>query len=677
MLRSASNDSAACLCEATGTTYLRPRMATKKGTQAMFDKKLLGIAVLLLVTLVYSQPSYAIPNPFQDLVNEWKKAVNSAKSKLSSAEKEVINAMEALAQTTNVRNSIKASLAQAKKDLAAAEKRLSILSAERRRISASVTSFTSKVQDLDGEVKELGESLRKLRGDLLAQELIAYKLNTPVKLDFNLSTNSYFVDIQIAQGLNYDTKKVDAILAGQVELPTINPLDAAASASGFHTSISSDYKSYRNGLFQKHGAGNVYVASERFVDWAGPERLAESGIKSLVGSSKDVAQDAKAMLELEYQDLVAWFRVQGQLNAELLAAEMLECLLQGKTPSFGTSDVKAEVSKVNYTYSAEHRGFSKIPQVMILKKAGVKIPEAKATQSMPHICFAIIVKRAPSESPAIDNAKKWLKSFQTVDMDDVLTAVAKHGGDQLGKVLKLAGGGAAAENEIKRSISERVRKELGMSSSEMNSFFATPDPVIDLKSTTVGDRLKRLFDEIALGNRGSASIESFELELPTMRLIARIQLTHEHSWGTVAEASREVSKALGGASVSVTDFLDDNVRNSIKSFEDKIGSVTASLNKAKKSLKDAQGNLVSIDKKITAAKTKVSSLNGAVGRISKQLAIAEARVRNASIRVESAAKLERDARNAWSRAEGELRTALKKFNDWRPHLPPIPIPNPF
>src|SRR5262249_28519778 len=107
----------------------------------------------------------------------------------------------------------------------------------------------------------------------LNHKVVAYDFTTKGSVTANFLTGSYYGDLDAGLGASFDTNQLDSLLAGQIPIPKIDPIQAATQAVGLHTVISSSYNTVRDS-YLKGSRGTTYFASERFVNWASPRTVA-------------------------------------------------------------------------------------------------------------------------------------------------------------------------------------------------------------------------------------------------------------------------------------------------------------------------------------------------------------------------------------------------------------------
>ncbi|MFO0878274.1 MAG: hypothetical protein U0840_13060 [Gemmataceae bacterium] len=160
-----------------------------------------------------------------------------------------------------------------------------------------------------------------------------YSVTQTAKVSYDLRRRE--VDFNIDLGPlapRISTKTVKALADGDVvkALESAGP-EAINKIVKFERK--NDYDKIRSELRRKHGDRNVYLASYRFVDWAGSSTIGKylvDGALTGPGVWPKIMKDAQEMAAKELPDLVAWLESLGQKEARRMA----EKLLTGQRPSW-------------------------------------------------------------------------------------------------------------------------------------------------------------------------------------------------------------------------------------------------------------------------------------------------------------------------------------------------------
>lgn len=577
-----------------------------KGSLLPIGAEVLGVVMkrhivrTLFCTILLVFSGSAIAQSLQDLWDEvarWEREVRNGEDRLRDAEAVVRDAEATFSRVSEAPNaarqevnSIGRQLSDARSNLTSLERGLNNARNRASSASGTVDEWKTKASSAAKQAKELQERL-------LATELIAYDFTTPLTLTFNTSTGAFFLDLDLGSGLKYDTKKLQALLAGDIQLPEVNPVEAAATAVAVEVEQRSDYRRFRDDLYGKYPGGSVYVASERFVRWAGLERFGEGGLKCLAASCDDVAKDALAILELEYADIVAWLRALGEQEAERQAVLALNSILDGKAPDMTITELRATVTTLPVEYVATLRGTKSIPSEITDKVTGGKGTIDEVTGPVPHLAFSLAIDRAADLQAPREQALQWIRNGRTEPYKNMVEVIrsGSGGGGALGKLLSDAGGAGQFAGNLSASLRQRFHSAFGLDEAELVRLFSSSLPVIDLKESPAGSEIRNIFQNAVIGNDGSVTLDALDLELSCLRISMRANLRHRHSWGSVKEAAQELVKWGYGKRLVAEELLGaadrealSKARDAAKAASDRFAAVTNELNTALEAVNAAE-----------------------------------------------------------------------------------------
>lgn len=405
-------------------------------------------------------------------------------------------------------------------------------------VSATAQTITDKGKKAwaDGKAA-VGTAVKDLKG-VLAQEIIAYQVDSGGKLTFNLQTGGYYAGVELVKGVTLDTERLRDWMNGKMTLPEVTPVTAAASLVGLKTDTSSDYEAVRNSEYTAHGGANVYFSSSRFADWAGPQTLARltalTALGGTVGANQTLAE-VKSYLQLELQDLATWLQQKGAEQAPRLAVQILSAIANQSDLSLPELELK--IMPVTYTH-----------------KISSGLLGGSQSVSESHVGFSIVWRGALAGDPLLGalnqlDSKKLTGGFGNFS-DLALTAL---GDLPLSKELTtiltavLSGGAAGVESTdaFDKIVIEKLSEILGLSQADLLKMYQTGNPLIDLTSNdTIRRKFQDTLDDMAQGNQKSSEIKKLVFNVSTMSFEADIVLHHKHSWGSLAEMGNGVVKQL-------------------------------------------------------------------------------------------------------------------------------------
>lgn len=140
---------------------------------------------------------------------------------------------------------------------------------------------------------------------------------------FNAKTGAGHAEVDVGRGFKFHTRDIERALAGDVK-----PLLQNALPNGglVEKKFRNEYSSVKQGLEKQYGAGNVYFASSRFVNWATPETAGDWVIRAVVTGGVDASRimaEVTRQAQLELNDLSMWLQARGVKEAHTIAANVL------------------------------------------------------------------------------------------------------------------------------------------------------------------------------------------------------------------------------------------------------------------------------------------------------------------------------------------------------------------
>ena len=136
------------------------------------------------------------------------------------------------------------------------------------RVVVTVSQGYEQAKDgVDNAVKTVQTALEIFT----AKDIIVYRIENEMSFSLNVYTGAYDASLDLGfAGLEMDTEDIKNLFRGQLKLPSVNPIKLIAASLGQKLSESSKYTISRDSSLGVSDA-HVYVASERFVRWGGPE----------------------------------------------------------------------------------------------------------------------------------------------------------------------------------------------------------------------------------------------------------------------------------------------------------------------------------------------------------------------------------------------------------------------
>jgi len=434
---------------------------------------------------------------------------------------------------------------------------------ETEKAEALARSDAARAGQLPSEVTHAVESSRRemerARDRFLNRPLVAYDRSQHGRLTLNVMTGAFDLSLDTGPGVKLGAGDLEALLAGQFTLPDVDPLELAAEALGIHGRLTSNYIEVQASLAAEHGAANVYLLSQRFLEWASPERLAGDFTKaSLIrgGSVEGELAEARRQIQLEYEDFCTWLRLKGvkDLGPDSCAA-LVELIRTGSYPRLGLS---VKTRQVDVTHRFESAGRTEVP-VDFLKRLRPKgLTGHRATWEMNEKRPALAVVwsgrtwgheslasrleedfRLPA--PAIDDLPGLLPSKTDPRIRRLVGWTAPHG---------LPAIDASARTR------RLARAAIGLKKEDIDSSTGPDRLIVDLRHSDFGEIVASFLSQLALGNSKSYELNVLELDQSNGRLEAEFTLHHRFVWPSIREAQTKLRAALGPVGTSVEDLAD-------------------------------------------------------------------------------------------------------------------------
>jgi hypothetical protein len=506
-------------------------------------------------------------------------------------------------------------------------------------------------------------TMKPARERFLDRPLLAYDIQQHGKLTFNALTGAFDLTLEDVPGITLSAADLDALQAGRFQLPKINPLQLVPKATITPGRLTSNYDLVQASLAAEHGAGNVYLLSRRFLDWATPERMAGDFARASLASGLTVVGElalARRQIQLEYEDLASWLRLKGvkDLGPEPWAI-VPELVRTGSYPRLGLS---VKTRQVEYARLREPAGRTEIP-ADYLKRLWPNLPshpvEREVHEKRPALA---IVWSGPASSevtlagqldgsfrlspPAIAKLPQLLPPQTDSRIRRLLAETAKNG------LL-----------EIDASAPSRrvARAAIGLRKEDIETSAVSNRGTIDLRSSDFGEIVASFVSQLALGNRKSCDIGVLELDRSTGRLEAEFTLHHRHAWPSLREALAQLEAALGPVGTDVEDLADQLPDVTFDAARKLYHEADARAHEAGKQAYEAEQRAHDSADRIATKKHELATIAGELTRAQTDLQTATERERLARQEAQAACilmlELDAKARLTRNRARGLERSA--------------------
>jgi hypothetical protein len=405
------------------------------------------------------------------------------------------------------------------------------------------------------------KEMERARIRFLSRPLLAYDLSQHGRLTYNALTGALDLTVDQTPGITINSGDLDALVARRFARTAVDPLEMAATmTASTRRRLTSNYAEVQARLAAEHGAGQFYLVSRRFLEWATPERL--SGELALARTTRGAGPAAELtetqrQLQLEFEDVAVWLRLKGASDlGPDPAAVVAELIRTGAYPRLGLA---VKTTEVEYYFQNENAGRTDVPtrylknlqsprpwrdaQVkrLIEKRPAIAIIWKGPTGDRPPLA-ALLEGHFQQTAPALKDLAKLLPRQTDARLHRLIDAAAQHG---LHDIDAFAGSRPAARGAV------GLRKEDLAITDGSNRI------ILDLRRSDLGEIVGEFLHQLAMGNRKSVTVDVLELDQSTGRLEVEFTLNHRHVWNTVREAQLALRSKLGPNGTDVEDLADE------------------------------------------------------------------------------------------------------------------------
>ena len=395
----------------------------------------------------------------------------------------------------------------------------------------------------------------------MSRPLLAYDVKQHGLLTFNTLTGAF--DVRLDDGpaaAALSDADREALLAGHFGRAETDPLRLATDAARLHEQITRNYADVQARLVAESGVGHVYLVSERFLDWATPERLAgdfaASRLKSGLSINAEIAE-AQRQVQLEYEDLAAWLWLKGVKDVGANPAEVVAELV--RTGSYPRLGLTVKTRQVEYTHRWEAAGRTEVPVDYLKRVTSTgQASQAQAqvfTEKRPALA---IIANGPGYHP--ESLESGLERHDFHLSPPGIAALPRllpaHTDPRLRRLL----GDTAQHELLEIDASARPRRiaraALGVRKEDLAAAGRSTGASIDLRATDYAEVMAALVSQLALGNEKSSEIDRVELDRSNGRVTAEFTLRHRHVWANLREFQAQVQAAVGAHQTELSDLAD-------------------------------------------------------------------------------------------------------------------------
>ncbi|MFO0890754.1 MAG: hypothetical protein U0790_16615 [Isosphaeraceae bacterium] len=335
--------------------------------------------------------------------------------------------------------------------------------------------------------------------------------------------------------------------------PEGDPLEAA-SPGLLSITKESHYQEARDAYLKEHPDDIVYFASERFVDWASLETIADYVFKMYItdGSmTEPTLKECHQYVMLEYEDILSWLKLLGTEEAELVAIEILSSLMDQKQSAYldGGKEWKSAGCTLNsllveYTYDVKPTLLTDFPLDLIPKPPGFteSAPERDLPARKHHAAFAIRMTLPGGRDARLKNRVENFAAQRLTLLEDKLESLKEKSTGRLHDLL-VRGNFQQSIKELKEGrITETFFEKIGLKKEDIS--WNGGLPIIDLKQTAAARTIEEKLRWVVFGNEKEVRFDKFEFDIVHCTLEGRVRFRHRHTWPSLREVDSELRKVF-------------------------------------------------------------------------------------------------------------------------------------
>jgi hypothetical protein len=400
--------------------------------------------------------------------------------------------------------------------------------------------------------------MEQARNRFLNRPLLAYDLAQHGRLTFNTLTGAFDLSLDEGPGISLKAGDLEALLAGRFDRPAIDPLQLAAKMAATQNQLTSNYAEVQANLAAEHGAGNFYLTSRRFLDWATPERL--SGELAKAGTARSAAELSETLrqIQLEYEDVASWLRLKGISDLGSDPSAILAELI--RTGSYPRLRLSVQTRQVEYTRRLETAGRTDLPGDYLKRlRPGRPAndplqPQQPAIEKRP--ALAIIWNRPPGNQPALASHLGGEFRQSAPSLKDLPKLLPPHTDPRIRRLVSATAQLGLLDIDASAKPRRAACAALGLRKEDLSAGNSSKCAIVDLRTSDLGEIVSGLLSQLALGNRNSCNLEVLELDQSNGRLESEFTLRHQHIWPTLREAQVHLRAALGPIATEAEDLAD-------------------------------------------------------------------------------------------------------------------------
>ena len=402
-------------------------------------------------------------------------------------------------------------------------------------------------------------------------KIVAYDFHSYGLLTLNIMQHTYYADIDLGLGAKLDTTKLQEFVKGQATLPQVDPIKAIAAPFN-REQPSNEYDEIRDSFYAgiQGGANSVFLTSERFANWASPQKIVELGVKAYFGGAYGTQAAINEIIStfvLEFWDMAAWATRKFASNLTGLDGLVV-----------GLDELARSLQHSFYWIPIEYR---------------------EGGASISHLALAI--QTTDPDAGSLDaNPDYFSNPFDISAISDVAGGAASQAikdvfltyvgilADKLSLSDSLIAGLKSAA--IDTVIYQTLLHATGINYAAVHNAQIAQEGthLVNLLGTDIEDNIVEFLNslgrdgKLAPGNEGSLAIDKLEYDTSTNSLVVKFDIHSRHVWPSASEMGQDLyekgklevdkivdkAKDIGEDLLEIADDLADGIGDAAKGMVD-------------------------------------------------------------------------------------------------------------
>jgi hypothetical protein len=493
-----------------------------------------------------------------ELVTPAQKDLRKAERKLEAARGWVGVTAETVSAAGSLRTAREWVVRACQASLAAVER----VQNEAKRAEALARIDVVEAEQLAGAARKIVDASRgemeRARDRFLDRSLVAYDLLQRGKLTFNALTGAFDLRVDEGPGITLRADDFEALLGGHFTPRDVDSLELAVLAPGIRTKVTSSYAEVLASLAAEHGAANVYLLSQRFLEWASAARLSGDFVEAIVaegGTVEGQLAEARRQIALEYEDFAVWLGLKGisDLGPDPCGA-LAELIRTGSYPRLGLA---IKTRPIDFTYGFEPAGSTQIPDDFLRRLQPKRPMDRRAPSEMTERRAALAVVWCGPGARHNSLVSQLESDFRrsALAFEELPRLLPSQTDPRIRRLARWTAPHGLPEIDSSVRPRQLAQAALGLRKEDIMSSAVPGCIIVDLRRSDFGEILTSFLSQLALGNSKSCKLSTLELDQANGRLEAEFTLHHRHVW-PIHEAQAKLRAALGPIGTEVDDLAD-------------------------------------------------------------------------------------------------------------------------